>query len=303
MAFPEFSPLPSSDVGEGAQEAAPRHERRRRRAPAVPAPPADAPTAAADALRFARSYRPEVRELLRAESDEAAAAALLELRIPPLGDHDPTAHKARANAYRTGEKKQPAPGSAASLLLCVVLFLAVAAGVLAALITAWGALALPDRPLLAPERFGMIPALEIVLLAPTALVPLYLVFHASVHWRARTHGRGMLRVALRDDAARSRGLPLRSPFHGICSSWGLLAKCLEYALYGFFALAVLAWWDGRDSAAPSAAWVVLAYAVPVVVVLVLVTSRVKVWERRNALLAAQLYRAADDAGTREVRVR
>lgn len=242
-----------------------------------------------------RRFRPETLELLRAPSADAAAARLLELRIPPLGEQDPSSHEVHAAAYTAAAPEQGVRGFRASLQVSTLLFLMVAAGVLLALVLAWEALGQADRPLLAPERFEMVTAVEILLLAPTALVPVHLAFHASVHWRARTHGRAVLRVALGDDAARHRGLPCRSPFHGIWASWAFLARCLATLLYGYAGLDVLAWWGGRESGGPTIAPVVIAYAVPVALILLVVRSRARLWQRRDDVLDTQLYRGEGES--------
>lgn len=267
----------------------------------MPAHPTEEPTAHADALTFVRAFRTETRALLGTGSDDGAARALLALRIPPYRPRDAEGNKVRYASYRKVVKDQGVPGLAASFWGSLLLFLTVGAAVLLALLYALAAFGLPvgqDLALLAPERFELLRAIEILLLMPTLLMPLYLVFHASVHWRARTHGRAILRIARNDGSALCKGLPLRSPFHGIWASWGLLSKCLEYWLYGCLTIAIIGWWRASPST-PNIAPAVLAYAVPVVAILLVVRWRVTLWKRRKDLLNAQLYRDADDASSQE----
>lgn len=258
--------------------------------------PAEAPSARADALHFLRAYRPETFELLDAQTEGAAAERFLALRALPYGEQDPEAHESRRTHYTERAKEQAIPGLQVSFVLSTLLFLLVLAGAAAFLLVAFAAFGTAkDLPLFAPERFGVLPALELVLLAPTALVPLYLLFMVSVHWRARTHGRAVLRVAREEDAALNSGIPVRSPYHGLWSGWGFLGMCLNWALCGFIAIAVIAWLSDAQDAVP----VVIAYAIPVALILVPVHLRTKVWKRRNDLLNVQLYRDKHDARSRE----
>lgn len=68
-------------------------------------------------------------------------------------------------------------------------------------------------------------------------------------------------------------------------------------LYGYAGLAVLAWWGGRESGGPTIAPVVIAYAVPVALILLAVRSRARLWQGRDELLDAQLYRADEASPT------
>lgn len=265
--------------------------------PESPLPHAvEASTARADVLTFLRTYRPESFELLDAQTKDAAADRLLALRALPYGNQDPEVHEARRTHYNEAEKEQTIPGLRASLVVSTGLFLLVLAGAAAFLIVAWGAFGTEqDLALLAPERFGVLPAIELLLLAPTALVPLYLLFVVSVHWRSRTHGRAVLRVAREEGEAQFSGIPVRSPFHGIWSSWSFLGVCLKWALGGYVAVAAIAWMtDASD-----AVFIVLAYAAPVALILLPVHLRTKVWKRRDDLLDVQLYRDKHDARSRE----
>lgn len=254
------------------------------------------PTARADALHFLRRYRPESFTLLDAQTEDAAADRFLALRALPYGDQDADAHESRRKHFNEAEKTQSIPGLRASLAVSTALFLLVLAGAGAFLVRAWTAFgSANDLSLFAPERFGVLPAIELLLLAPTALVPLYLLFIVSVHWRARTHGRAVLRIAQEEGVALRSGIPVRSPLYGIWSSWWFLGACLKWALCGYFTVAVLASWSDVKEAVP----VVIAYAIPVALILVPVHLRTRVWKRRNDLLDAQLYRDKDGALSRE----
>ena len=256
----------------------------------------EAPTARTDALHFLRRYRPESFTLLDAQTEGAAADRFLALRVLPYGEQDPDAHEARRERFNEAEKEQSIPGLRASLAVSTALFLLVMAGAGAFLVVAWAAFgSAKDLPLLAPERFGVPPALELLLLAPTALVPLYLLFILSVHWRARAHGRAVLRIAQEEGVALRSGIPVRSPLHGLWSSWAFLGACLKWALCGYVVVAVLAWWNDVQGVVP----VVIAYAIPVALILVPVHLRTTVWKRRDELLDAQLYRDKHEARSRE----
>lgn len=264
----------------------------------------------ADALAYARFLGPGAERYFGTADAESTAAALLRHR--PSARPGPLAEESTRNLFSKLQKKryeeynralpdQQVPGLKASFYASTGLFGVWMVAAAVAAIRVIGAL-FSDDPL--PESEQMIPgfhgtaAFETLLIAPVVLIPLYLVFHLTVLWRARTHGRAVLRIAAEDRKARTMGLPLESPFQGIWASWSFLLKCLEGLFLLTAGVAGFALLLNDDAPALSVerfeplmtvsplAWACLAVTIATCIV---VWWREKVAKRRRELLITQLY--------------
>ncbi|MFQ6486098.1 hypothetical protein [Brachybacterium epidermidis] len=265
-------------------------------------------TARADARAFARIGGPAAARFFGMGDVESTADAMLHHRF--AGRTGPLAEKQRQHYFAEEQEKrkeeydqaiprQDVAGLRASLIVSTGMFLLVAAAIAA--IRAMGALLSPD-PL--PTSRQMIAgmngpaALEVLLTAPVVLIPLYLLFHLTVLWRARTHARAALLVAADDDRAGSMGLPVVSPLQGIWASWSFLLRCIGgllmvYLVGAFFAAALnsyASWlsWERFETLGivSPAAWACL---LPTIAAGVLAWWRAKVAARRKELMLSRMY--------------
>lgn len=261
-------------------------------APLRPRDAAERLSARGDARCFVRAWGPETLELLDAPTEEEAVDALLALRIPQFTTRSATTTGSpRAEEYAAALARQQVPGFTASLRLTLVLVLLLLAGAGAALVVAWSTLGpWTTLRLLAPERFGLLVTFEVLMIAPIALVPLHLLLLAGVHWRARTHGRAVLRVARQDTALRSAGIPRESPVTGIAACWHFLLGSFQCLLLGYGAFVIMCLLVVDRPVLEGPIPVALAYAAPTLAIMLLALWRTRLWTRRAELLTALLYR-------------
>jgi hypothetical protein len=261
-------------------------------APLRPRDAAERLSARGDARCFVRAWGPETLELLDAPTEEEAVDALLALRIPQFTTRSATTTGSpRAEEYAAALARQQVPGFTASLRLTLVLVLLLLAGACAALVVAWSTLGpWTTLRLLAPERFGLLVTFEVLMIAPIALVPLHLLLLAGVHWRARTHGRAVLRVARLDTALRRAGIPRESPVTGIAACWHFLLGSFQCLLLGYGAFVIMCLLVVDRPVLEGPIPVALAYAAPTLAIMLLALWRTRLWTRRAELLTALLYR-------------
>lgn len=265
-----------------------------------------------DARAFARLGGSAAAQFFGTSDEGSTAEALLNHRSssrtgpalePARREWSEKEQQERSEEYSRAVPEQDVPGLKASWLASFAMFLIFLLATVAAAIWALrGLLSIDPRP----WSEHMIPgfngaaALEVLLVAPVGLIPLYLLFHLIVLWRARTHGRAVLLTAHDDPRARTHGVPVPSPFKGIWASWAFLLTCLEGLLILDASMVAFALLFNRDPWLSMQKLEVLAQVPPLAWACLLVPIgacalawwRRKIAERRKQLLISLLY--ADD---------
>lgn len=252
--------------------------------------------ARAEARRLVRAFPSESLSMTRTASVEEASRALVNLDIPDADRLDIAEAVQRAERYTAEARQQDGLGRRASAWAAVLSFMMIPLGVVTAVVFAMTTFGQEQLTPLG-QRFGVWAPIEVILLAPTALIPASLLWIAAEHWKGRTHGRAVLRTAAGDELLHSSGIPQHFPWHGVLGSWGLLRRAAENLLIGYCAVLILAFFIARDSGQQfrdSPMVLIALYAVPVFVVFLVARARTAVWTRRREVMEALLYRHPDD---------
>lgn len=288
----------------------PRHRVESDRSEKVEAPAPPSRDLIADAQAWARLGGRQATELVGREDTAGAAAALLEIHLPPASEMPVALQAERAERCAAGASDRAGPDARASWLLSTAAFLGlvVLAGWLilragSRLLDRWGPVmhddSLAPSPLF-PESWHVDLLDQILLLGPLAILALYPVFHLAVLWRATAHGRSVLAWAGEEGRWDRLGIPVHSPFRGLAGSWDLLSSVAIWLGFCQVGSALVPVVLGGDTWADAPWAATLLCLVPTVVVGVIATRRTTVMQRRDDLLQELLHRHPESAA-RELR--
>lgn len=261
-------------------------------------PPEKTSTAVArDALAFVRIGGPEAVAFFRAADRAGAAEAVLRFSATPASEQDDADLTRRGRECSTALPDQRIPGYEASVRAArwlLRLFFACVLGA-AGWAVIWFFATDPNRaPLLLPPDVVFLPDEEILLLAPIALIAVYVPAHLAVLWRERTTTRAVLRWAAGDPASRQLGIPAKSPFAEIMISWELLKFCAFSVLMmdGFLTVFLFA---VRRSDEPYGLFLApVICALPILATYLVSSARSRLAQRRHVLVADRLFRVPSD---------
>ncbi|MGP5717831.1 hypothetical protein ACTXO9_18305 [Brachybacterium tyrofermentans] len=250
-----------------------------------------------DALAFTRLGSAEAVTYFQAADERGAARALL--RSYPT----PAVEQSDRDLSRRGEEclqtlpDQGIPGYSTSARAAKVLLYVFLGAIV--VVAGWAAVTLfagdyDADPLLLPADLLVLPVEEILLLAPLALLALYVPCHLATVKAARTCTQAMLRWAAGHDETRTLGIPAKSPFVEISASWERLRFCAGAVIMmdGFLAVFLFAIREPDD---PYGMFLLpVAIALPFLAVYALCANRVQAAYRRHSLLADRLFRVPSD---------
>lgn len=252
---------------------------------------------ARDALAFVRIGGPEAVAFFRAADQAGAAESLLRFSATPASEQDDADLTRRGLECSTALPDQRIPGYEASVQAArwlLRLFLACVLGA-GGWVVVWFFAGDPHRaPLLLPPEFVFLPDEEILLLAPIALIAVYVPVHLAVLWRERTTTRAVLQWANSDSASRQLGIPADSPFVGIMISWELLKFCAFNVLMMDVFLTVFLFAVRESSESYGLFLAPVVCALPILVTHLVSSARSRVAQRRHVLLADRLFRVPSD---------
>lgn len=252
---------------------------------------------AEDALAFVRLGGAEAVTYFQAADEHGAAQALLHSYPTPAVKQSDRDLRRRGEECLQALPDQGIPGYSTSARTAKVLLYVFLVAILVA--AGWAAVSLfaadyDADPFLLPADLLFLPLEEILLLAPFALLALYVPCHLATMKAARTYTQALLRWAAGTEETRTLGIPAKSPFVGISNSWVLLRYCAGAVVMmdGFLAVFLFTIREPDD---PYGLFLLpVAIGLAFLAVYAFCGNQVQVAHRRHSLLADRLFRVPSD---------
>ena len=261
--------------------------------PRTGAPRPESSTFAQDALDFTRLGGAEAIAFFQAADEQGAARALLRNSPVPVGEQKPGTLAPRVEECSQALPDQGIPGYSESIRATAVLrYVFLAAVALAAL---WAVVLFfigdPNaEPLVFPAEIIFLPVEEVLMLAPFALLLLYIPSLLASRWKARTSARAVMRWAAGEDSTRTLGIPAKSPYFEIATAWEGLQNAAGAVVVMDLFLTVFLFAVRRSDESIGLFLLPALCALPFVAIYLLSRRRLLVAKRRHALVADRLFR-------------